>query len=261
MRRSLLAAVCLFVSLTAGGCDLLNGLPFGMGGNQPSYLGAAAPKVQSVMYLGDAIGFTILQKPTMPTNVTIELSHLSAEASRSFELPFSELEAFTVPLEAKELPGYAEDAINRYRLSIALTTKSDGQMTDSKEFLVLRDRSILNPPSRPETLDPGLPEGSEVTVELLESLAKTIATTDWKGQGVTVTRHKFEDEAVAHFGYPEGTEVWAFDAAGEFPTFLLPAHLNFLGREALVTPNRVQVVLTRTNPVRVVGLMPFPAEP
>ena len=264
MIHPLLAAACLSLALMLGGCQLLDALPFGSGAHEPRLHGAAEARVQPVMYLGDEVGFTILQKSTIRTTCKIEFVHLNSEASRSYPIAFSKIESHRFPLVASELPGYSEDSLNRYRLSVSIrddeTPTDDGQrvsMDFGQEFVLVKDREIqLSPPKRPDTdwNNPTLwtPAG---TLEDVEALAMEIASSDWRGQGVTLSSLKLENEWNSQVGVPGNAEVWQVVATGEFPRYVVTRDHNRLGRDALMKPNKLWMVLSRSAPVHVISVL------
>lgn len=263
MIHPLLAAACLSLALMLGGCQLLDALPFGSGAHEPRLHGAAEARVQPVMYLGDEVGFTILQKSTIRTTCKIKVVHLNSEASRSYPISFSKIESHRFPLAASELPGYSEDSLNRYRLSVLIkddeTPRDDDHevyMDFGQEFFLVKDREIqVSPPKRPDTdrHNPTLwtPAG---TLEEVEALALEIASSDWKGQGVTLSSLKFENEWNSQIGVPGNAEVWQVVATGEFPRYVVTRDRNLQGRDAVMKPNKLWMVLSRSAPVHVVSV-------
>ena len=263
MKRPILAAACLSLALMVGGCQLLDALPFGSSTHGPRLHGAAEARLQPVMYLGDEVGFTILQKSTIRTTCKIEFVHLNSEASRSYPIAFSDLKSHRFPLVVGELPGYSEDSLNRYRLTISIKddeipTDNDHEATMNydQEFFLVADREIQSIPSRrpyPDRTNPTLwnPAGS---LEALDALAMEIASGDWKGQGVTLTRQKFEAEWTSQVGIPSNAELWEVITTGQFPRYAINAEFNLLGRHAVMQPTKLRMVLSRSEPVHVVSI-------
>ncbi|MNK50777.1 hypothetical protein D3C87_696620 [compost metagenome] len=266
MNRPFLAAACLLFSLALGGCQLLNGTISGTEQDTRRLLPGATPQTQSVMYLGDTVGFTIDQKPTMPTTTQIELLHLGSEASRSFQLPFSDLETFTMALKEDKLPGYQEDALNRYRLTILMEPEAEPPVMNSREFFVVSDRSIQAIPPRRDNSNARVPTYAKAagTVEALEALAMEIATRDWKGQGVTMTRRQLsQEEAAFSLSERDDLEAWEFVAMGEYPRYAVPSEFNLLAGDAVMKPTWLRISLSRTEPIYVLSILAVeePLEP
>lgn len=260
MIRSLFVAACLCLAIALGGCQFLSGLPFITGEPVRHYAAHVSPQGQSVKYLGDTLGFTINQRPTRPTTVNIEFTHMNSQASRSFQPAFSDLETFTLPLAADELPGFSEDELNRYRLWITLTDTSGNQQGISSEFFVVSDRSIQPIPRGRENSTSRVPTYAKAagTVEGLEALAMEIATHDWKGQGVTMTRRQRSREEAPSWleerDERDDIDAWEFVAVGEYLRYAVPAEFNLLGRDAVMKPTRLRISLSRTEPIIVLAV-------
>lgn len=263
MNRPLLAAACLSLALSLGGCHLIEGLPFGRGERHVLHTPGVTPVVRDVMYMGDALTFNLHVAPERLESLTIDLRHLASGHTKRLRPAVSEITAFTVPLETSELPAYRDAELNRYRVSV--TTTTEGVATDtSSEFWVVSDRSIQPPPPRAVAMGGGLPHEWKAggTIDELEAHAKTIATTGWKGQEVTLTRRKLAQDERPHWnGMPEETEAWEFVASGEFPRYVLPSDLNTLGHDAVVKPNRLRIVLSHSAPVYVLMMKAWEEQP
>jgi hypothetical protein len=263
MNRPLLAATGLSLALALGGCQLLDALPFGRSHPPVLYSGGVTPETRPVMYLGDALTFKLEDTARPPESVIIDLRHLASGHTKRLRPAVSEIPAFTVPLEASELPAYREGELNRYRVSVTNPSLSMDPES-STEFWVVSDRSIQPPPQSPFSIGLSRPNEWKAggTVDELEAHAKTLATSAWQGKAVTLTRRKLaQDERQNWNGMPEEIEAWEFVVTGEFPQFVLTKDLNTLEKDAVVKPNRLRIVLSRSAPVYVLLAKAYEEQP
>ncbi|MNR89465.1 hypothetical protein D3C72_204310 [compost metagenome] len=260
MNRPLLAAACLSLALTLSGCPLLE--TFGMGG-RVSLPPHVTPQTQPLMYQGDVLSFETITEPPLIGTARLTLLNEDSEATKGLEIPASELGKTMLKLEDDLLPGYAEEALNRYRLMIATTDQKGRNMESGDVLWVVSDRSIQPPPQRRAANGTGYPEvWNTGKVEDLEAFAMAIAQEDWKGQNLTLQRRELAPgERPFKQRIPSHAVLWEFIAEGEFPRYALPADLSGTGNATLTTPTSLKIVLSLSEPAFVITVTAHEAEP
>ncbi len=257
-----LTAVFLLLALTLGGCQLLEGLSFGSGGRAP-YVSHVSPITQGLMYPGEIVRFEVNKAIPLAGTARLTLRHRDTDETRILEVPASELADFTLKLEADKLPGYVDDALNRYRLSIETKSASGKPEETGGDFWVVSDRSILPPPRRLIASGVGYPESwtSGETLEGLEALVDTIAAGEWAGTELSVSRRELPpDERPPMPRIPKDAVLWEFLVTGEFPKYALPADLSGKGQDGLMKPTTLKLVLSLSKPIYVISTKAFEAE-
>lgn len=263
MKRRRLAAACLLLSLTLGGCQFLNGLPFGRGG-RPIFTEHVTPVTQPLMYLGEVVTFEVVSLTPLAGTAQIALRNHASDETRTQEVPASELADATLKLEADALPGYSENALNRYRLTIATKDASGEAREAGGELWVVGDRRILPPPKRRLASGIGYPEAwpMEGNVDALEAFATAIAEDDWAGQQLTMTRRKLShDEKPTMPRVPDEAVLWEFLVRGDFPTYALSKEVSGTGQDGVMTPTTLKIVLSLSEPIYVISVKAFEEQP
>jgi hypothetical protein len=255
-----LSTAFLSLALLLSGCHLLEGLPFGAGRRPVALEPHVIPQTQPLMYRGDLLAFAVSTSSALVETARITLTHRASAEARIREVPASELAGFTLALEPDALPGYAEDALNRYRIEIATKAASGERRESGGELWVVSDREIQPPPRRRIMSGPGYPESWTTggSIASLEDFARKIAQEDWGGQDLTMTRRELpKDERPPMPRVPSDAVLWEFLAAGTFPRYALSAELSGTGQETLMTPKQLKIVLTLSNPITVVAVKAF----
>ncbi|HEY9724675.1 MAG TPA: hypothetical protein V6D47_21920 [Oscillatoriaceae cyanobacterium] len=215
-------------------------------------------QLSNPFYLGDKLTFTVTGEAPDGT-LTMTLTPPSGPPIVK-QIAYKDLSDFSLPLDPAHVTGLAD--VSLQTLKVQLTYENT---TETHTVQLVADHDVQQSPllratgKAPQGSDPNDWTASASDADL-EPLARDIATTDWKGQNLTITHQAISSAqapTMPNQTIPDGVVLEEFDVKGTFPKFLVPAVASSTGADAVMQPTELKIVLSQTEMIHVVSLKAY----